>query len=230
MTSSNKIQVINYHINKKTFTFVVEVFLLLAPWIHNVLSKTLYIPSQEVSCLSERLVAVATKRKRQTVFPLWKPSFPTLHPSTVQPLLWFGTEKLQKLKSTVCWKTLKMQAAEVRLSIPVRAWSRNICRTNGISSTVMPSIKEKRWDWTSGFTMKTPIPAALPEDMFPKICPNPTTKDKDLSWQKQIFCLTRQTNISSSLKKKGTNGQISRTPWASIKKQKENITSTKRPI
>ena len=46
--------------------------------------------------------AVATKRKRQTVFPLWKPSFPTLHPSTVQPLLWFGTEKLQKLKSTVC--------------------------------------------------------------------------------------------------------------------------------
>ena len=31
MTSSNKIQVINYHINKKTFTFVVEVFLLLAP-------------------------------------------------------------------------------------------------------------------------------------------------------------------------------------------------------
>ena len=93
MTSSNKIQVINYHINKKTFTFVVEVFLL---------SKTLYIPSQEVSCLSERLVAVATKRKRQTVFPLWKPSFPTLHPSTVQPLLWFGTEKLQKLKSTVC--------------------------------------------------------------------------------------------------------------------------------
>ena len=27
MTSSNKIQVINYHINKKTFTFVVEVFL-----------------------------------------------------------------------------------------------------------------------------------------------------------------------------------------------------------
>ena len=102
MTSSNKIQVINYHINKKTFTFVVEVFLLLAPLIHNVLSKTLYIPSQEVSCLSERLVAVATKRKRQTVFPLWKPSFPTLHPSTVQPLLWFGTEKLQKLKSTVC--------------------------------------------------------------------------------------------------------------------------------
>ena len=30
MTSSNKTQVINYHINKKTFTFVVEVFLLLA--------------------------------------------------------------------------------------------------------------------------------------------------------------------------------------------------------
>ena len=28
---------------------------------------------------------------------------------------------------------------------------------------------------------ETPIPAALPEDMFPKICPNPTTKDKDLS-------------------------------------------------
>ena len=29
-------------------------------------------------------------------------SFSILHPSTVQPLLWFGTEKLQKLKSTVC--------------------------------------------------------------------------------------------------------------------------------
>ena len=30
MTSSNKIQVINYHINKKTFTFVVEVFFTIS--------------------------------------------------------------------------------------------------------------------------------------------------------------------------------------------------------
>lgn len=47
----------------------------------------------------------------------------------------------------------------------------------------------------------------VPEDM-----PESYNQGQGLELTKQIFCLTRQTNISSSLKKKGTNGQISRTP------------------
>lgn len=98
MTSSNKIQVINYHINKKTFTFVVEVFLPISTMnTQRIIRNFIYTVAGGILSLG---IASCNGNKMETTdsFPLWKPSFSILHPSTVQPPLWFGTEKLQKLK------------------------------------------------------------------------------------------------------------------------------------
>ena len=87
------------------------------------------------------------------------------HPHEYVRLIW--ADELAALLESV------QKECEERVEVLVR----EMAEVEGVDE----EIKEKRWDWTSGFTMKTPIPAALPEDMFPKICPNPTTKDKDLS-------------------------------------------------
>lgn len=102
MTSSNKIQVINYHINKKTFTFVVEVFLPISTMnTQRIIKNFIYTVAGGILSLGTTGCS-GNKAETTDSFSTLEASFPTLHPSTVQPLLWFGTEKLQKLKSTVC--------------------------------------------------------------------------------------------------------------------------------